>query len=402
MKITEVRLRRVEGSLPTELPLWEDRLVRPIDVYPEFRDKNIFEGGVQIDGIFRIITHFVEIDTDEGLVGRAGPVPEAIAQIIASSLRSFLVGRDPIASEALWDQMLRMLVHGRQGNAMLAISAIDCALWDLRGRWLGQPVYRLLGGPTRACIPAYASMLGFSVTDMELVRERAIAYKEAGFFAQKWFFRHGPSAGFEGLAANVLLVKTVREAVGVDYDIMFDCWQAMDVSYVTELAFRIEQYRPRWLEEVAMPDRIDSYKRIQGRTNIPLAGAEHEYTRWGFTRWFESGALDVVQPDIYWAGGLSEVLKIAAAASAHDLMTIPHGHSAAATLHFSLAQSPAHTPFQEHLEIWNRIHQYFLLHPVVPENGLLIPNDEPGLGMELDVSHIEHEEYVFASNRASW
>ncbi len=257
-------------------------------------------------------------------------------------------------------------------------------------------MYRLLGGPTREAVPAYASMLGFSVQDPERVRARAIEYKRLGYPAQKWFFRHGPASGAAGLRKNVELVRTVREAVGEDYDIMFDCWQSMDVGYVTDLAARIAEYRPRWLEEVAMPDRVDSYRRLRDRLDIPLAGAEHEYTRWGFKRFVDAGALDVLQPDIYWCGGLSETLKIAAYASVHDLVTIPHGHSAAATLHFSLTQSPMSTPLQEHLVKWNAVHQHFLRHPVHPVDGLLVPNDEPGLGMDLDESRIETQRIVFS------
>ena len=396
MRIADVRIHRVSGILPTDGPLWEERLVRPVDVYPEFRDRDDHEGGVQVADGFAITTYFVEVATDDGLVGRGGPVPETVARIVAGELRGLLVGRDPLGGEQLWDLMHRVQVHGRQGQTMLAISAVDVALWDLRGRAFGQPVYRLLGGPTRPQMPAYASMLGFSVRDTDLVAQRARRYKDLGYVAQKWFFRYGPSAGYEGMAANVRLVATAREAVGEDYDLMFDCWQSMDVGYVTELARRIAPYHPRWLEEVVMPDRMDGYVRLHDRLDIPLAGAEHEYTRWGFRRFLDAGALDVVQPDAYWCGGLSELLKIAALASAHDVMTIPHGHSAAATLHFSLTQSPSATPMQEDLVIWNRVHQLFLRHPVTPVGGLLTPNDEPGIGMDLDLDRADAHAFVFA------
>ena len=396
MKITSVRLRRVTGTLPTRQDVWEDRLVRPLDVYDEYRGRPDFEGGVQTAEGFRISTVFVEIDTDEGVSGRAGPVPEAVASIVAGSLRRLLLGQDPIAGEKLWDQMHRALVHGRQGDAMLAISAVDCALWDLRGRWLGQPVYRLLGGPTRAAVPAYASMLGFAVLDPGRVRERAQEYKALGYTAQKWFFRHGPMSGRDGLHKNVELVRTLREALGEDYDLMFDCWQAMDVGYVVDLAGRIAEYRPRWLEECVMPDRIDSYARLKARIGIPLAGAEHEYTRWGFKRFIDADALDVLQPDIYWCGGLSETLKIAALATAHDLAVIPHGHSSNATIHFSVTQSPIHTPCQEYLVKWNAIHQHFLRDPVNPVDGLIHVPAEPGFGMELDAAKMESDAEIFA------
>jgi L-alanine-DL-glutamate epimerase-like enolase superfamily enzyme len=397
MKISAVRLRRLRGTMETDGPFWEERLVRPIDIYPEYRVRQDFEGGTQVDARhFRFEQHFLQVETDAGVTGIAGPLSETVAFFIGRRLRPILTGQDPVASEKLWDQMHRIMVHGRQGDAMLAISAVDCALWDLKGRWLGQPVYRLIGGPTRDTVPAYASMLGFDVLDMGRVRARAQEYKERGYRAQKWFFRHGPMSGPEGMRKNVELVRTLRDALGDDDDIMLDCWQAFDVIYTIELAERIAEYRPRWLEECVMPDRIDSYVRVKQSTNIALAGAEHEYTRWGFKRFIDAGALDVLQPDIYWAGGLSETLKIAAYASAHDLIVIPHGHSTLVGLHFSLAASPIATPWQEYLVKWNIINQHFLARPLVPNGGSLNLPEGPGIGMELDAAKIEEEVEAFA------
>ncbi|MBV8615194.1 MAG: hypothetical protein JOY66_15715 [Acetobacteraceae bacterium] len=396
MRITAVRILRLTGTMRTEGPFWEERLVRPIDIYPEWRVRDDFEGGEQAGpDAFRLSQHFVRIETDQGVYGIAGPLWEGVAAHLARQLRPILLGQDPIAHERLWDQMHRLMVHGRQGDAMLAISAVDCALWDLKGRWLGQPVHRLLGGPTRESVPAYASMLGFAVRDLRRVRDRAQECRAQGYTAQKWFFRHGPMSGPDGLRENVALVRTLREALGEDCEIMLDCWQSFDVNYAEALAARIAEFRPRWLEEAVMPDRIDSYARLRGRVAIPLAGAEHEYTRWGFRRFIDAGALDILQPDIYWAGGLSETLKIAANATAHDLIVIPHGHSSPAGIHFSLAQSPIHTPYQEYLIKWNAINQHFLAHPVVPRDGAVRANGQPGLGMELDPSRIEAEEEVF-------
>lgn len=392
--IESVRIRRLAGVLPTEGDLWEDWLVRPAHIYPEIRDAVYAEGGTQRPDGFAIETYFVEITTRGGLVGRGGPITAVVAGIIAAELRPLLLGRDAIAGEKLWDIMHRTQVHGRQGQTMLAISAVDVALWDVRGLWLDQPVHRLLGGPTRESVPAYASMLGFSVSDPELVTARAAAFKDAGYVAQKWFFSHGPSSGYAGMRANVDLVRLLRETVGPDYDLMFDGWQSFDPVYAAELARRIARFQPRWLEEPLMPDRIDGYARLRDRLEVPIAGGEHEYTRWGFRRFLEVGAVDVLQPDIYWCGGLSETLKIAALASAHDVMVIPHGHSAAATLHFSLAQSPASTPWQEDLIKWNAVHQLFLEHPVVAVDGMLAPNGEPGIGMALNTSAATADGYV--------
>lgn len=189
-------------------------------------------------------------------------------------------------------------------------------------------------------------------------------------------------------------MRTLREILGDDYDIMLDCWQALDPIYAIELIGRIAEFRPRWLEECVMPDRIDSYRRVKERSAIPLSGAEHEYTRWEFKRFIDAGALDMLQPDIYWAGGLSEVLKIVAYAAAHDVMVIPHGHSTPAGLHFSLAQSPLLTPYQEYLVKWNTINQHFLAAPVVPVQGVLEPPTAPGLGMDVDPAKIEQEAEV--------
>jgi L-rhamnonate dehydratase len=397
MKITAVRVLRLSGTMQTDGPFWEERLVRPIDIYPEYRVREDFEGGTQIDAThFRLEQHFLRIDTDDGVHGIAGPLPDMVALYVARRLRPILLGQDPIAHEKLWDQMHRIMVHGRQGDAMLAISAVDCALWDLKGRWLNQPVFRLLGGPTRTEMPCYASMLGFGVRDLGRVRARAAEFKARGYKAQKWFFRHGPGSGRDGLMQNVALVRTLRETLGDDYDIMLDCWQAFDPLYTIELAERIEEYAPRWLEECVMPDRIDSYAAVKQRTSIPLSGAEHEYTRWGFKRFIDAEALDVLQPDIYWAGGLSETLKIAAYASVHDLVVIPHGHSTPVGLHFSLAQSPSLTPYQEYLVKWNAINQHFLAHRLVPENGVLHPPALPGIGMDLDTARIEQQTEIDA------
>ena len=141
-----------------------------------------------------------------------------------------------------------------------------------------------------------------------------------------------------------------------------------------------------------MPDRIDSHVKLKANTRIPLSGAEHEYTRWGFKRFVEKDALDILQPDIYWCGGLSETLKITAYATVHDLIVIPHGHSTPIGIHYSVAQSPIHTPYQEYLVKWNLINQHFLARPVWPKDGAIHLPDGAGVGMDLDPAKIEREE----------
>ena len=397
MKIEKVELRELSGTLKTENIFWEERLVRPIDIYPDYRAEEFNEtkfGRTQEGHEYPISAAFIEIKTDEGVTGVGGPIDMAQAYLIKEQISHLLIGKDPLAIELLWDQMHRFQVHGRQGTPMLALSAIDCALWDLKGKYYDTPVYKLIGGPTREEVPAYASMLGFSVEDLGLVKERAQQFKEMGYVAQKWFFRHGPMSGYEGIKKNVSMVKTLRETLGEEYDIMLDCWQSWDLNYAVKMISRIEEYEPRWLEEVAMPDRIDTYRQVRESTSIPISGAEHEYTRWGFKRFVDEEALDILQPDIYWAGGLSETIKIANYATVHDLITIPHGHSSRAGINFTLTQSPVHTPYQEFLIKWNAIHQFFLKTPINPINGMIGIPSEPGLGMEIDSSKIESEKVI--------
>ena len=190
MKIEKIRLRRLHGSINVENKFWEERLVQPLDVYRNFSEKGTRGVIPDITGIDisgkpnSSMSHdavFVQIETDEGIHGIGGPITDSIAYIVATQLTEFLIGANPLSIEYLWDIMHRSQVHGRQGETMMAISAIDCALWDLKGKYFGVPVYVLLGGPTRQKVPAYASMLGFNVTDMGKVKERALEYKKKGY-----------------------------------------------------------------------------------------------------------------------------------------------------------------------------------------------------------------------------
>ena len=393
MKVEKIQIKQFFGTLKSKEIFWEERLVQPIDIYEEYRSQPFrhtqekTSQGSKND--LSINAFFLFIITDEGVTGISGPFDESIAYIIKNELSQHILNQDPLAIEYLWDVMHRRSVHGRHGNNMIAISAVDNALWDLKGNYYQTPVYKILGGPTRKSVPAYASMLGFNVEDMGLVKERAKEFKSQGYTAQKWFFRHGPMSGYDGLKKNIQLVQTLRLELGDDYDIMLDCRQSMDVNYLVKLTKYIEEFNPRWLEEVAMPDRIDSYRKIKNSTFIPISGGEHHYTRWGLNEFIKAEALDILQPDIYWAGGLSEVIKIANIATTADLITIPHGHSTNAGIHFSLSQSPIHTPYQEYLIKWNLVHQHFLKTPVLPTNGTIKIPSHNGLGMIIDENKVE-------------
>lgn len=393
MKITGVRVYELQGVLEHEEEFWEERLLRPLDIYPEHRAEGAHEMFAVGGGRYRISAYFVDIDTDEGVSGRGGPLPREQAFIIQTQLAPLLLGHDPLASERLWDRMYRAQVHGRKGTEMMALSAVDCALWDLKGNWFDAPVCQLLGGPTRSEVTAYASALGYSL-DLELVQERAKQFVAQGYQATKWFFRDGPTDGKAGMERNLRLVRTLRESVGPDVDIMLDCWMSWDVPYTVQMARRMEEYAPRWIEEPVLPDKIEQYAQIRRQVNVPISGGEHEYTRWGLKQLMDAGACDVYQPDIYWCGGISETQKILALASAYDVPVIPHGHSTPASIHVIAAWPEPTTPLLEYLIKWNEVHQFFLKHPVKPVNGMVSVPRGAGIGMELDESKIERRAEV--------
>lgn len=368
---------------------WEERLVRPIDIYPEHKAEGANNTPKIADGKYRIVAAFVEVETDEGVSGLGGPITTDQARIIAQQFAPIINGEDPRATERIWDKIYRSQVHGRGGAAMMALSALDCALWDLKGNWAGAPVYRLLGGPTRTEIPAYASALGFSL-EPSLVRERAKMITSQGFRATKWFFRHGPLDGREGMRKNLELAQTLREAVGDDVDIILDAWMSWDVPYTIRMAERVRELNPQWIEEPLMADKErEGCPLIRRSSPVAIATGEHQYTRWGLKGLLDAHAADIIQPDIYWAGGLSEVSKICAIASTYDIPVIPHGHSVPATAHL-IASQPANTcPLLEYLIKWNEIHQFFFKEPVKPVGGVVRLTEKPGIGVELDPAKIE-------------
>ena len=390
MKITELKLRELRGVMEHPDPFWEERLIRPLDVYPEFRERGADFSASLGDGRYAMRSVFLEIHTDEGVVGLSGPCGRMEAFIISTALAPLLVGRDAGATERLWDIMRRAMIHGRKGETMMAISVVDCGLWDLKGKALGKPVYELLGGPTRTRFPAYASALGFSI-EPEAAAKRAAQFAADGFAATKWFFRDGPSDGQRGIRRNIELARALRDAVGDDVDIMLDAWSSWNVPYAVRMAEELADFGIRWLEEPVMADSLQSYIDIQRASPIDISGGEHEYTRWGFRQIVENRAMDVLQPDIYWCGGISETVKICALASAFDLPVVPHGHSSHATAHLIASQPPTVTPIQEFLIKWNAVHQFFLKDPLNPVNGVITVPDAPGLGLAIDESKVDEE-----------
>jgi L-alanine-DL-glutamate epimerase-like enolase superfamily enzyme len=289
--------------------------------------------------------------------------------------------------------MYRSNRHSRASHYMMAISYVDNALWDLRGRYFGAPVFRLLGGPTQHPVAVYGSCLGFAV-DPELAAARAALLLQDGFARQKWFLAHGPGDGVRGLDLNVQLARAVRQAVGEDGEIMFDAYQSWDLQYALDWCRRVERYRPAWLEEPFPVADLESFKRLSRATPIPLATGEHLYNRWEVQQYLEAGALHYVQADPEWCGGVSETLKIGHLCSVHGVKLVPHCHNVHAALHIVASQSPALCPFGEYLINYVPEKLHFMREAPLTANGALLLGERPGFGIELDAAKIERQEVL--------
>jgi L-alanine-DL-glutamate epimerase-like enolase superfamily enzyme len=393
MRITDLRCVVYEGECDYDGPYYGDRQVRPTDIYETFRSRQWGrEDNLPFEispGKLAITGRFLYVDTDEGVSGLFGPIGLAPA-ILALQMKSLIVGLDPLATNMVWDVLYRAAIHGRKGTPMMAISAIDCALWDLKGKVMGQPLYRLLGGPTRSEMPAYVSALGYPV-DPESVTAHARRFTEQGYSGQKWFFRHGPGEGKAGFAKNLALVEAARAGAGEDCALMFDAWNSWDVPYTLDFAAAAAYLNPAWIEEPVLPDMIDQMAELTRRSPVRIAGGEHEYTRWGFLELFRRQALDIVQADPMWCGGITEMIAICALASAYGKTVIPHGESIAVCAHIVASQPPNLCPLVENLEKFNVGWQNFLVNPVKPVSGRVRLDDRPGLGLVIDEGKIHRQ-----------
>lgn len=389
LKIADLEFTELSGHVEVEAGVNEQYQVNPLDVYDELRRPPYKDvpGGLKRRPIKSIYLH---LKTVEGPVGTYGPIDRDIAMTVLEELRTFVIGKDALAGETLWDQMYRSNRQSRAGLLLMAISAVDNAAWDLRGRYYGVPVYRLLGGPSRSSVEAYASCLGFSL-EPEAVKKRCLEVKNEGYRYQKWFIGYGPGSGPEGMQKNVELVRILRETLGDDTEIMFDTFSGWDLDYALEWAHRVEKYRPFWMEESTHPEKIDSFAILRRSTTIPVASGEHFYGRWEVERYLQANALNVVQADPEWCGGISELLKIGTIASLHDVHVIPHGHSIHAALHVIASQSPMTFPMAEYLINKMRTYYHFEKNPPAPVKAHFALPQGPGFGIEFDPAKVESQ-----------
>jgi L-alanine-DL-glutamate epimerase-like enolase superfamily enzyme len=388
MKIKEIRAFTLRSGPIVPKGFWEERLVRPVDIYERFREEPYFSIGEE--GPFE--QSFLEITVDDhDEKGIFGPVSHRTVSIIETSLKPLILGEDPFSVEKIWDIMYKSQIHGRKGETIIAISAVDCALWDLIGKIKKEPVVRLLGGPVQERVPAYASMLGFSL-DPKAVERRCQEYVEKGFKAMKWFFRHGPGSGPKGIAENIRLVKTIRDSVGYDVELMLDCWSSWTINYAVKMARKIERYEPAWLEEPLMADDIEGYAELRRRIEIPIAGGEHEYTRWGARELLKREAVDILQMDVTWAGGITEMRKVCALASAEGVPVIPHAGWTEPAQSLTFSQPKTVCPMIEYLVKHSVLQQAFNREKLKPKDGFFYAPRKIGLGFEPEMEKIVKEE----------
>lgn len=381
MKITEIRTRAIQWTGKT-VPLPPHFCTNPMDAVSPMLTKATM-GTFTFHGWL-----LVEIFTDNGLVGvgNAALSPLVTKQVIDQYLKPLLIGADPWDIEFLWQHMYRKtMAFGRKGIAMVAISAVDIALWDLLGKSAKQPVYRLLGGRTKPKIPVYASRL-YSTPLKELASE-ATKYKKQGYQAMKLRFGWGPTDGPEGMQKNVALVRTVRETVGDGVDIMADAYMGWNLDYAKRMLPLLERYNLRWLEEAVIPDDIHGYTELKRFGRVPIAGGEHEYTIYGFRQLIEARAVDYIQFDTNRVGGLTQARKIAALAEAHSIPVIPH----AGQMHnYHVVMASLNSPMAEFfppvdVEVGNELFWYIFKGEPTPTNGYIdLDEKTPGLGLKVD------------------
>lgn len=351
----------------------DNHIATPMAKYPEYRQSR------QSFGINVLGTLVVEIEAENGTVGFAVTTGgEPAAYIVEKHLARFLEGRDPGDVETIWDQMyFSTQYYGRKGLVVNAISGVDLALWDLIGKLKGEPVYHLLGGPVRDELTFYATS------------DRPDLSKELGFIGGKMPLHHGPAEGDEGLEKNIAELATMRERCGDDFWLMFDCWMALDLPYAQKLAKRAADYGLKWIEECLSPDDYWGYRDLKASApeGMMVTTGEHESTRWGFKMLLEMECADIIQPDVGWCGGLTELIKIADMAEQKGVLTIPHG-SSVYSYHFVITRHDS--PFAEFLmmapgadKVVPMFHPQLIGEPV-PENGRLRLTDAPGFGVDLN------------------
>ena len=328
-----------------------------------------------------------EIETDHGNIGigNAALAPQLVKKTIDEYLKPLVMGEDPFDYAYIWEKMYRRThAWGRRGLGMVAISAIDIAIWDILGKLTNKPVFKLLGGRTKEKIPVYASKL-YSQPIKDLQNE-AEKYKKQGFKMFKMRFGWGPKDGPEGMRKNIELVEAVREVIGDDTDLMLECYMGWNLDYSKRMIPKLVKFNPRWLEEPVIADDIHGYAELNNMNAIPISGGEHEFNLFGFKQLLDLKAVSYIQYDNNRVGGFTIAQKINALAEAYQVPVIPH----AGQMHnYHLTMSNFNCPISEFfpvhdVEIGNELFYYIFEGDPAPIDGMIDLDDNvPGLGLKI-------------------
>lgn len=351
--------------------LVDSPIANPMSAYPEYRARRSSWGINVLDSLV------VEVEAANGTRGVAtGSGGAPAAWLIHHHFRRFVEGADARRVNRVSDMMHRAsLPYGRKGLPLMAMSAVDLALWDLLGKMRDEPVVNLIGGRVHDELELYCT------------GPSAGAIKGMGFWGAKVPLPYGPHEGESGLNRNVEFLAAQRAAVGPGFPLMVDCYMALDVPYMVRLAEACRGLDVHWWEEPLSPDDEDGYRLLRAaHPTLRWTTGEHEYTRYGFRRLIGERLVDAVQPDAMWVGGLTEMLRIGAHAQAYDMPVIPHG-SGPYAYHFVAAQ-----PGRPLCEVVAASADGRSVRPVfgalfdgepMPEGGRLRLTDAPGFGMTL-------------------
>ena len=339
-----------------------------------------------------------EIETDDGTIGigNAALAPAVVKQVIDEWYAPLVIGEDPFDYAYIWEKMYRRTqAWGRKGIGMTAISAVDIAIWDLMGKLVNKPVFKLLGGRTKEKIPVYYSKLySGPVETMQAEAEEAM---KSGYQAFKMRFGWGPKDGMAGMRENLKRVECVREVIGYDKDLMADAYMGWNVDYTKRMLPKLVPFELRWLEEPVIGDDTSGYAELNAMNIIPISGGEHEFSVMGCKNLIENKAVSVLQYDTNRVGGITAAQKINAIAEAHQLPVIPH----AGQMHnYHVTMANTNCPMSEYfpvfdVEVGNELFYYIFEGDVEAEDGFLqLDETKPGLGISISDKHLEHFEIV--------
>ena len=366
MRITRVEL--LTAPMATNW-LTERVIANPMSIYPEYAERRSSWYQTQSAGVV-VIT--IEDGTQGyGFVG--GAKATACVPMLDEQVKHLLIGKSCFQTELISEQIYRAtIMYGQGGAAACLASGIDIALWDLKGKVTGLPVYELLGGRTTDVLKPYLSSWDAEALARFGIRDVKIAMP------------YGPAAGEEGKKANVIAVEKARETIGPDGFISLDCYMAWDVPYAVDMYNRLRDYGIGWIEEPVMPEDILGYRSIRDQVDCMVTGGEHTYTLEGFRRLIVEGGVDIIQPDIYRAGGPTVLKKVAALAKAYGRKLICHGVGLP-TYHFLISNGPDLSPRCEYLDIYAGSPAGWVLNgEPAPERGELVLPEVPGFGYTLN------------------